>query len=72
MVGHEVSHAKNRTRKVFKPNLHPAKITVSGTSMRVLLCTKCLRTVRGKDTRQVKALKSIQVSASAPVAAGLV
>lgn len=77
MIGHEVSKAKNRTRKIFKPNLHPAKITVSGTTMRVRLCTKCMRLVRGKDTRSKKAaalvlkLKEEQVSSIAPVAAGL-
>ncbi len=74
MVGHEVSHAKNRTRKVFKPNLHPAKITVGGTSMRVKLCTKCLRQLRGRTTMDRKAalkLKEATISTSAPVAAGL-
>ncbi len=69
MVGHNVSHAKNRTRKVFKPNLHPAKMTVDGTTMRVRLCTKCLRTLRGRSTRQIKSSK---ISTVAPVAAGLV
>lgn len=58
MIGHNVSHAKNRTRKVFKPNLHPAKITVSGTTMRVRLCTKCLRELRGRSTRQLKIQKA--------------
>jgi large subunit ribosomal protein L28 len=43
MYGHNVSHAKNRTRKIFKPNLHSAKIEVSGTNKRVKLCTKCQR-----------------------------
>ena len=82
MIGHNVSHAKNRTRKVFKPNLHPAKITVDGTTMRVRLCTKCLRDLRGKSTRQVKMqnskvksesqnLKSSEISSSAPAASGL-
>jgi large subunit ribosomal protein L28 len=73
MVGHNVSHAKNRTRKVFKPNLHPARITVDGTSMRVRLCTKCIRLVRGNDTRSKKALEAskVEVSSVAPVAAGL-
>lgn len=46
MVGHNVSHAKNRTRKVFKPNLHSAKVVLNGVSRRVKLCTKCLRLVR--------------------------
>ena len=83
MIGHNVSHAKNRTRKVFKPNLHPAKITVDGTTMRVRLCTKCLRDLRGKSTRAKKAaLQKVQsepISTSAPasnaasaVASGLV
>ena len=75
MIGHNVSHAKNRTRKIFKPNLHPAKITVDGTTMRVRLCTKCLRDLRGRSTRQVKAknlkLKAPEVSSTAPSAAGL-
>ncbi len=78
MVGHEVSHAKNRTRKVFRPNLHQARILVGGTAMRVRLCTKCLRMVKGKDTRTQKILRqakdklqTVEVSSAAPVAAGL-
>jgi len=46
MYGHNVSHAKNRTRKIFKPNLHSAKIMVGGVNKRVRLCTKCLRSLR--------------------------
>jgi large subunit ribosomal protein L28 len=69
MVGHNVSHAKNRTRKVFKPNLHQARIVVGGTPMKVRLCTKCLRMVKGIKPR--KTLKSEEVSSIAPAAAGL-
>ncbi|HZE87592.1 MAG TPA: 50S ribosomal protein L28 [Methylomirabilota bacterium] len=43
MYGHNVSHSKRRTRKIFKPNLHVARITVGSQSMKVRLCTKCLR-----------------------------
>ena len=43
MYGHNVSHAKNRTRKIFKPNLHSAKVVVEGIGKRMRLCTKCLR-----------------------------
>lgn len=46
MYGHNVSHAKNRTRKIFKPNLHVARITLTGTTKKVKLCTKCLRSLR--------------------------
>ncbi len=46
MFGHSVSHAKNRTRKIFKPNLHRSHVTLNGVTRRVKLCTKCLRTVK--------------------------
>ncbi len=51
--GHLVSHAKNRTKTIRKPNLHPAKIMVNGKKMKVRLCTKCLR----KADRFVKVKK---------------
>lgn len=43
MYGHNVSHAKNRTRKLFQPNLHVARVTVGQHMRKVRLCTKCLR-----------------------------
>lgn len=46
MYGHNVSHAKNRTRKIFKPNLHTARVNISGINKKVKLCTKCLRSLR--------------------------
>lgn len=44
--GHNVSHAKNRTRKIFRPNLHVARVKVGPTMKKVRLCTKCLRMVK--------------------------
>ncbi|MEK7517531.1 MAG: 50S ribosomal protein L28 [Patescibacteria group bacterium] len=43
MYGHNVSHAKNRTLRLFKPNLHVARVAVDGLMKRMKLCTKCLR-----------------------------
>ncbi len=43
MYGHNVSHAKNRTRKIFKPNLHRSRVLVNGVYKTMRLCTKCLR-----------------------------
>ena len=47
--GHNVSHSKRRTKRLFKPNLHRARVTVGGVTKRMRLCTKCLRLVRGKS-----------------------
>lgn len=46
MYGHNVSHSKRRTRKVFKPNLHSARIETTTGFVRLKLCTKCLRTIK--------------------------
>jgi large subunit ribosomal protein L28 len=43
MYGHNVSHSKRRTRKIFKPNLHQTRIILNGQSVRLKLCTKCQR-----------------------------
>lgn len=48
MYGHNVSHAKNRTRKIFKPNLHSAKVFINGAYKTMRLCTKCLRQMKNK------------------------
>jgi large subunit ribosomal protein L28 len=50
MYGHNVSHAKNRTRKIFKPNLHTARVVINGVSKTLKLCTKCQRIFKGKKT----------------------
>lgn len=41
--GHNVSHAKNRTRRVFLPNLREAKIRVNGVVQKMKVCMKCLK-----------------------------
>ena len=61
MYGHNVSHAKNRTRKIFKPNLHSARIIVGGTAKRVRLCTKCVRKFK-EATINIKATEVAEVT----------
>lgn len=51
MYGHNVSHAKNRTRKIFKPNLHRARLVVNGITKSMKLCTKCLRKLKGQNSK---------------------
>lgn len=69
MVGHNVSHAKNRTRKVFKPNLHTARVAINGVTRRVKLCTKCLRTVKAETTEAKKTTAVSQEVPQVPAAA---
>jgi len=61
MYGHNVSHAKNRTRKIFKPNLHSARITINGYAKKVRLCTKCVRKFKNA-TVNIKATEVIETT----------
>ena len=45
-VGHSVSHAKNRTQRIRKPNLNSHKMQLGESKLKLKLCTKCLRSVK--------------------------
>ncbi len=41
--GNNVSHANNKTRKRWNPNLQKVKISENGTVKRVKVCSRCIR-----------------------------
>ena len=52
--GNNVSHANNKTRRTWKPNLQVARIVIEGKITKIKVCTRCLhagkiqRAPRGK------------------------
>jgi large subunit ribosomal protein L28 len=46
MYGNKVSHAKNRSKRTFKPNLHAKKLKVGTRTMRVKLCSSCVKLLK--------------------------
>ncbi|OPY04583.1 MAG: 50S ribosomal protein L28 [Syntrophaceae bacterium PtaB.Bin038] len=44
VVGHNVSHANNKTKRVWYPNLQKLQVVDSnGSVKRMKVCTRCLR-----------------------------
>lgn len=45
MVGNNVSHAKNRTKKIWYPNLQKMRVIndKTGAVKKMKVCTRCLR-----------------------------
>ena len=41
--GNTVSHANNKTRRVFSPNLQTVRALINGAPKRIRVCTRCLR-----------------------------
>ena len=42
-AGNNVSHANNKTKRVFNPNLQSVKALIDGSPKRIRVCTRCLR-----------------------------
>jgi large subunit ribosomal protein L28 len=42
-VGNNVSHANNKSKRVWRPNLQRVRAAVNGGVRRLLVCTRCLR-----------------------------
>ena len=47
--GNNVSHANNKTRRTWRPNLQVARIVIDGKIQKIKVCTRCLNA--GKITR---------------------
>jgi large subunit ribosomal protein L28 len=42
-VGNSVSHANNKTKRRWNPNLQEVRALIGGGVQRVLVCTRCIR-----------------------------
>lgn len=45
-VGHNVSHANNRTKRRWEPNLQRVRILEDGEAKRVRVCSRCIKAGR--------------------------
>jgi len=42
-VGYNVSHAHNKTKKVWKPNIQKVRTMQNGAVKKIYVCTRCIR-----------------------------
>ncbi len=45
VAGHNVSHSERKTPRRWHPNIQKGRIVVDGQSVRVSMCTRCMRTL---------------------------
>ena len=43
--GHNVSHSKRRTNRMWRPNVQTTTIMVEGRPKKITVCARCLRTL---------------------------
>ena len=44
--GHQVSHANNKSQKIWYPNIQKVRVVVNGQHKRLRVCTSCLSAER--------------------------
>jgi large subunit ribosomal protein L28 len=49
-VGNNVSHANNKTKRRWEPNLKNVRAMVGGNVKRMSVCTRCIRTGKVKKS----------------------
>ena len=52
--GNMVSHSHRATKRIWRPNLQTMKLNVNGTEIKVRVCTKAMKTLKGKNDDQIK------------------
>lgn len=43
-IGYSISHAHNKSKKVWKPNIQKVRTVQSGKTTKAYVCTRCIRT----------------------------
>ena len=67
MMGHRVSHAKNRSNHMFRPNLQWKRIMVDGRLQRVRLCTSCIKLMQKNAREEKKMLAELEAANPATI-----
>ena len=52
--GNMVSHSHSATKRIWRPNLQTMTLNVDGSEIKVRVCTKAMKTLKGKNVDQVK------------------
>ena len=60
--GNQISHSHRLTRRVWKPNLQVTTIIVNGSPVKVKVCSRTLKTLRGAS--EVEVMNILKANAS--------
>ncbi|MCF2625712.1 50S ribosomal protein L28 [Fusobacterium perfoetens] len=57
--GNQISHSHRLTGRVWKPNLQPVTVVINGQTLKIKVCTKVLKTIKGaSETELMQILKA--------------
>ena len=63
-VGYNISHAHNKTKKVWKPNIQKVRTVKNGSVKRIYVCTRCIRAGRVDKPSAIPKNQEVQSQAT--------
>ena len=63
-VGYSISHAHNKTKKVWNPNIQKVRTVKNGSVKRIYVCTRCIRSGRVDKPSVIPKSPEVQSQAS--------
>ena len=60
--GNKISHSHRLTRRVWKPNLQVTTITVNGAPVKIKVCARTLKTLKGAS--EVEVMRILKANAN--------
>lgn len=51
--GNQISHSHRVTGRIWRPNLQSTKIVINGVAVKVKVCAKTLKTLKGSNESEV-------------------
>lgn len=66
ITGNQVSHSHRLTKRAWRPNLQITTIIVNGNAMRVKVCTKALKKLKGLNEVEVEKFLKANASTLSP------
>ena len=51
--GNQISHSHRLTGRVWKPNLQPVTVVINGQTLKLKVCTKVLKSIKGASETEL-------------------
>lgn len=64
--GNQISHSHRVSGRVWKPNLQPVTITINGNPLKIKVCTKVLKSIKGATETEVMQILKANVNTLSP------
>lgn len=64
--GNQISHSHRLTGRVWKPNLQPVTVVINGQTLKLKVCTKVLKSIKGASESELMQILKANANTLSP------